>query len=51
MASLMPLQKSITPWKVESGEFWGGSIQSPHQEGKKSIWNREGSCEAGAIRA
>lgn len=34
MASLMPLQKSITPWKVESREFWGGSIQSPHQEGK-----------------
>lgn len=27
MASLMPLQKSITPWKVES-------FQSPYQEGK-----------------
>lgn len=34
MASLMPLQKSITPWKVEPGVFWGGSFQSPYQEGK-----------------
>lgn len=34
MASLMPLQKSITPWKVESRKFWGGSFQSPYQEGK-----------------
>lgn len=23
MASLMPLQKNITPWKVESRDFWG----------------------------
>lgn len=47
MASLMPLQKNITPWKVESRDFWGrvNLVPIPRREGLRqmSTCNREGS--------
>lgn len=46
MASLMPLQKNITPWKVESRDFWGGGVNLvpiPRREGLRQVstCNRE----------